>query len=105
VIAQARHKCYTRIVNLGFTHGGKGAVSTAEGQDARSIAVGQAQTFFTDWENEYRIAPREPSHSWLYNESAPRELINLDDQTLVPWPRQIYVDALTGATQFLLRKR
>lgn len=96
VIAQARHKCYSKIANLGFTHGSKGAVTTSSSeQDPRSVALQQAQAFFTDWENGYCIAPREPSHPWLYNPSVPSELIALDDETLVPWPRQAYVDALT----------
>lgn len=96
VIAQARHNCYSKIINLGFTHGSKGAVTTdSSGEDVRSVALEQAQAFFEDWENGYCIAPREPSHAWLYNPSVPRELIALDDETLVPWPRQAYVDALT----------
>jgi pimeloyl-ACP methyl ester carboxylesterase len=95
-MAQARHGCFSRIVNLGYTHGEKSAVTVdANATDARSAAVEQAQAFFSDWDAGYCLAPREPSHAWLYTPSVPADLIRHDDETLVPWPRQAYVDALT----------
>ena len=42
------------------------------------------------------MAPREPSHPWLYAPDVPAEVIAADEETVAPWPRQTYVEALTA---------
>jgi pimeloyl-ACP methyl ester carboxylesterase len=96
VMTQALHGSYDRVVSLGLTHGAKDAVTTdvPDGADERAAAEEQAKAFFVDWEAGYATAPRAPNHAWLYTASTPREVIAADDATLVPWPRQAYVEAL-----------
>jgi pimeloyl-ACP methyl ester carboxylesterase len=103
VVTQANHDCYEAIAVLGFTHGSKDTISSVavtgamrEEGGARAAAVAQAKAFFSDWDAGYSTAPREPNHGWLYNPDTPAEVVAADDQTLTPWPRQSYVDALTA---------
>jgi pimeloyl-ACP methyl ester carboxylesterase len=102
VVAQADHDCYDAIANLGFTHGSKDALedgptgSVADPAGPRAAAEAQARAFFgDDWDAGYALAPREPSHAWLYAPDVPADVIAADDRTVAPWPRQAYVEALT----------
>jgi len=101
VIAQAQHGGYDRIACLGFTHGSKAAV-TVDADDAaadpRAVAEEQAKAFFADWDAGYAIAPREPSHSWLYRPNTPADVVAADDATVAAWPRQAYVEVLTAGS-------
>jgi pimeloyl-ACP methyl ester carboxylesterase len=101
VFAQGLHQCYDAIANLGFTHGSKDALeggptgSVSNSAGARAAAEAQAKAFFgDDWDAGYAIAPREPNHAWLYAPDVPADVIAADDQTVAPWPRQAYVEAL-----------
>src|SRR3954451_14593985 len=103
VFAQALHHCYDAIASLGFTHGSidvleggtTGSVSDPAG--ARAAGEAQAKAFFgDDWDAGYALAPRAPSHGWLYAPDVPADVIAADDQTVVPWPRQTYVEPLTA---------
>ena len=103
VFAQADHRCYDAIASLGFTHGSKDVLedgptgSVADPAGPRAAGEAQAKAFFgADWDSGYAVAPREPSHPWLYAPDVPAEVIAADDLTVAPWPRQTYVDALTA---------
>src|SRR5439155_19608427 len=61
----------------------------------RQTAVEQAQAFFPGtWDDVYAAAPREPNHGWLHRPDVPDEVIAADDARAVPWPRELYVQAL-----------
>jgi pimeloyl-ACP methyl ester carboxylesterase len=96
VVAQAEHGWYDRVANLGFTQGGKDAVAVDAGDagDARAVAVEQAKACFADWDAGYATAPREPNHAWLYTADTPPDVVEADNLTVTPWPRQTYVDGL-----------
>jgi pimeloyl-ACP methyl ester carboxylesterase len=96
VVAQAEHRCYDAIANLGYTHGEKDAVAADVGDagGARAVAVEQAKAFFEDWDAGYATAPREPNRAWLYTSDTPAQVVAADDATVTPWPRQTYVDGL-----------
>ena len=103
VVAQADHDCYDAIANFGFTHGNKDALeggptgSVTDPAGPRAAGEAQAKAFFgDDWDAGYAVAPREPSHAWLYAPDVPAEVIAADDETVAPWPRQAYVEALTA---------
>jgi pimeloyl-ACP methyl ester carboxylesterase len=101
VVAQALHRTYSGVANLGYTHGSKdvieqGETSAASDPDAlRHAAEEQAKAFFGDaWDQGYGVPPREPNHAWLYAPSVPPEVIEADDRTVAAWPRQAYVEGL-----------
>jgi hypothetical protein len=103
VFAQAAHDCYDAIASLGFTHGSKDVLedgptgSVADPAGPRAAGEAQAKAFFgDDWDAGYAVAPREPSHAWLYAPDVPAAVIAADDQTVAAWPRQSYADALTA---------
>ena len=92
-VTQARHGSYDAVALLGFTHGSKEAAVS----DASTTAVEQARAFFDDsWDEIYAVAPREPNHAWLHGPDVPADVIAADDALAERWPRQLYVEALTG---------
>jgi len=102
VFPHADHHSYDPVPHLGFTHGSKDALedgptgSVPDPAGPRAAAGAQAKALFgDDWDAGYALAPREPSHAWLYAPDVPAEVIAADDKTVAPWPRQAYVEALT----------
>ena len=103
LLAQANHRCYDAVASLGYTQGDKDALdggptgTVADPAGPRAAGEAQAKAFFgDDWDSGYALAPREPSHAWLYTPDVPAKVIAADDLTVTPWPRQTYVEALTA---------
>ena len=98
ITQQARHRSYDAVADIGYTHSAKAAVDETMGrsqEDARAVAVAQADQFFGGTGESYGRPGMRESRGWLYGPNDEAGVVEEDIDVHVVWPRGPYIEALT----------